>query len=119
MKRKIVAALIIGLSLVLTGCTQVISKETTKVKGTVKSVNYDPAWEQVLNIGDTSTVITHPADYDTYIIYNDKNYCLDNADIYNYCADKVGEEVEIEISTIYYSDKAIHVRINSVGGITE
>lgn len=119
MKRKIVAALIIGLSLILTGCTQVISKETTKTKGIVKSVNYDPVWTQILNIGDVNTVITHPADYDTYIIYNDKSYCLDNANIYNYCVDKIGEEVEIEISTIYYSDKSIHIRINSVGGITE
>ena len=118
MKRKLLL-IIFGISLLLTGCTKEINRETTSAMATVESVDYRPMWMQPMYINKTTTFITHPADWDTVINHNGVSYNLDNSSIYNYCLDKIGKEVAIELLTIYYDDGTTHTEVISVGGVKE
>lgn len=119
MKRKLLM-IIFGISLLLTGCcAEEINRETTSAIAKVESVKYHPMWMQPLYINKMTTFITHPADWDTIINHNGVSYNLDNTSIYNYCLDKIGEEVTIELLTIYYDDGTTYTEVISVGGIKE
>jgi hypothetical protein len=118
MKRKLLMILF-GFALMLTGCAKEVSRETINTTGVVIEVDYDSAWFQSIFNGKTTTMIHHPADYDTCIKYNKEVYLLDNSSIYNYCIDKIGQEVEIEVVIVHYDDGTSDTYINSVGGITE
>ena len=118
MKRKLLV-IIFGISLLLTGCAEEINRETVSATAKVESVDYSPMWMQPMYVNKITTFITHPADWDTIINYNGVCYNLDNPSIYNYCLDKIGKEVTIELLTIYYDDGTTYTEVISVGGVQE
>lgn len=83
-----------------------INRETEIVKAEVIKVNYRSAYltPQYNAATKTSTLVTHPADYDVDIKYNDVTYRLDSFEAYKKCKGLVGETIECEYITVYYNN---------------
>lgn len=50
---------------------QIISIETKEVEATIVDVNYKPSYETYILAGDAIVPITHSAQYDTYLEYEE------------------------------------------------
>lgn len=94
-----------------------INREVQIVKAEIVSVNYRAAYStpQYNAATKTATLVTHPADYDVDIKYNDVTYRLDSAEAYDKCKDLVGEIIECEYTIVYYDNNSKRTFI-TVGG---
>lgn len=87
-------------TLTLVGCAKVIKTETKVVEATIIEVDRDP----IRTIGK----VTHPADYDILIRYEDVETWIDvSRSEYNEYKDLVGTTIEVNLVIDYYDDNTI------------
>lgn len=105
MKRNLYKILIcIYAILCLTGCSSIKSENKIEKEVTIERVDYNPSWPQTVICGKVTTVIIHPATYNTYVSYNGKEYKLENKETYDYCKELIGEKVVATFLEKNYED---------------
>lgn len=101
MKKFLVIILACAVVLSLAGCAEIINTKTEIVEATIVDVDRDPM--RVTMAGKVP--ITHPADYDILLKYEDIEAWVD---VTRYEYDKyetlVGSTVNAKLTTVYYDD---------------
>lgn len=111
MKRFLAIILAGVIMLTLFGCAAVINTETEIVQATIVEVDRDPM--RVTMAGKVP--ITHPADYDILLKYEDIETWIDvtRDEYYKYEA-LVGTTMDVNLVTDYYDDDTVKQRIELV-----
>lgn len=111
--KKFLATILTGaIVLSLFGCAEVIDTETEIVKATVVDVDRDPM--RVTMAGKVP--ITHPADYDILLKYEDIETWIDvTRDEYYKYEDLVGTTIDAKLVIDYYDDNTIKQRLELMG----
>ena len=120
MKRKILSAMLsITLLLGITGCSNPIQVEEMLTTAIIVDTKYTAPFQTPMYnaITKTRTFIHHPADYDTYIKYNNILYNLDSKKAYDICHGNNGQEIDIIYIIKYYKNGTIETSIKLKGGI--
>jgi hypothetical protein len=52
--------------------------------------------------------------YKSCVSYNDTKYYIDGYDTYEYCEDKIGQDVDAELTTYYFKDNTTKQKINLI-----
>ena len=116
LKRIALAILIIVISIVLATLLvlglykltpEPISKEAIQLEVKVEDTNYKSMWVQRVPCGKTMTTITHPAEYNTYLLIDGEEYEFDDRDLYDYCEDKVKETIKVEFIKNTYDNNTV------------
>ena len=84
-----------------------ISKEAIQLEVKVEDTNYKGMWVQRVPCGKTMTTITHPAEYNTYLLIDGEEYEFSDRDLYDYCEDKVKEIIKVEFIKNTYDDNTV------------
>ena len=84
-----------------------ISKEAIQLEVKVEDTNYKSMWVQRVPCGKTMTTITHPAEYNTYLLIDGEEYEFSDRDLYDYCEDKVKEIIKVEFIKNTYDDNTV------------
>ena len=84
-----------------------ISKEAIQLEVKVEDTNYKSMWVQQVPCGKTMTTITHPAEYNTYLLIDGEEYEFSDRDLYDYCEDKVKETIKVEFIKNTYDDNTV------------
>ena len=84
-----------------------ISKETIQLEVKVEDTNYKRMWVQRVPCGKTMNTITHPAEYNTYLLIDGEEYKFRDRDLYDYCKDKVKETIKVEFIKNTYDDNTV------------
>lgn len=111
--KKFLAIILIGvIVLSLFGCAEIINTETEIVKATIIEVDKDPA--RVTMAGKIP--VTHPADYDILLKYEDIETWIDvTRDEYYKYEDLVGTTIDAKLVINYYDDNTIKYRLELMG----
>ena len=105
MKKILCILLSVVLMFSLVGCAEIIDTKTEVVEATITDVDRDPMWIQPIKAGKVTTFITHPADYDICLKYNDIEEWLDvSSEEYDMYEDLVGTTIKVNLVTDYYDD---------------
>lgn len=105
--KKIICFCLLGVCVLLAGCAELISKETTQVEAIITEVDRDP----MRIIGK----VIMPADFDIYFEYNGiKGSCDINRKTYDLYKDKVGDTIKCNLITLTYDDGTIKRRLVSI-----
>ena len=116
LKRIALAILIIVISIVLATLLvlglykltpELISKEAIQLEVKVEDTNYKSMWVQRVPCGKIMTTITHPAEYNTYLLIDGEEYEFDDRDLYDYCEDKVKETIKVEFLKNTYDNNTV------------
>ena len=112
LKRIALAILIIVISIVpvlgLYKLTpKLISKEAIQLEVKVEDTNYKGMWVQRVPCGKTMNTITHPAEYNTYLLIDGEEYEFSDRDLYDYCKDKVKEIIKVEFIKNTYDNNTV------------
>ena len=67
-----------------------------------------------MKIGNTTTYITHPESWATYIIYEDKEYVIGTKEIYDLCKDRNGETVQATFIVKTYDNGTVIYNLTDV-----
>ena len=105
--KKIICFCFLGVCVLLAGCAELISKETTQVEAIITEVDRDP----MRIIGK----VTMPADFDIYFEYDGIKGSWDiNRKTYELYKDKIGDAITCNLITLTYDDGTIKRRLVSI-----
>lgn len=119
MKRKLLG-LLLSISMWGTiGCGEPIQVEKVPAIATIVDTRYTPSFKTpTYNVSiKIWTCVYHPADYDTYIEYNNTLYNFDSKEIYDMCHGKNGQKIDVIYIMKYYKNGKIKTSIELEGGI--
>lgn len=74
------------------GCAKLINTEYKNVDVTVVDKYYHSAWVQPVFIGKTVRHVAHPAEYKIIVEYENTEYRISGANVYDRYKDKVGQQ---------------------------
>lgn len=105
--KKIICFCLLGVCVLLAGCAELISKETTQVEAIITEVDRDP----MRIIGK----VIMPADFDIYFEYDGIKGSWDiNRKTYELYKDKIGDAIACNLITLTYDDGTIKRRLVSI-----
>lgn len=117
MKKILCILLLILLTLPLVGCAEIIDTKTEVVEATIIDVDYDPMWFQPVKVGKVNSMITHPADYDICLKYENIEQWIDVSSAkYDVYKELLNTTIEVNLITDYYDDNTIKQRLELIGG---
>lgn len=97
---------------------KVVNSEQITRDVTIVSVDYDPphTYMQAIHNGKFISYIpiTYPADYITFIEYNDTQYEIDKQTVYEYAKEHIGEEMEALFTIKYYESGKEEIALEDI-----
>lgn len=102
--KKYLTIILLSLTLLLTGCAELVSTETQEVDVIVIDSYHRNMWLQPVHAGKVTTWVTHPAVYRITVLYNEVQYTVDGSDIYDQFKDDIGETVTGVLEIRTYDD---------------
>lgn len=102
--KRYLTIILLSLTLLLTGCAELVSTETREVDVIVIDSYHRNMWLQPIHAGKVTTWITHPAIYRITVLYNDIQYNIEGSDIYDQFKDDIGETVTGVLEIRTYDD---------------
>ena len=112
--KKISLVMIICLSILLTGCAELISTEYESVEVNVVDTHHSGMWLQPVKAGKVTTFITHPATYKVTVEYNNVKYTIDDQSTYNRYKGKIGQVTVGALETRTYDDGTVKYNITEL-----
>lgn len=99
---------------ILEGCDKCLNTEYKEVEVLIIDEYHSHMWIQPIKVGKTTSYIIHHANWDITVQYNEKEYTIDNEDIYNQFKDKLGQKAigVLEIKT--YDDGSLRKNIIAI-----
>jgi hypothetical protein len=88
--KKILIILILPFLFLTTGCGYRENVEIQEVKVEIIDANYEPSRVQMIMSNKTLIPITHPAEYNITLSYNNKKYVINDEMAYNNYKNKIG-----------------------------
>lgn len=104
MRKSILFPLVLLLCIMLTGCKTAVNVEDKPVTVTITDTYHRSAWMQPIHAGKVTTFITHPAQYNVVVEYENETYTLDNQELYDQYKDKIGEQAPAILRITLYDD---------------
>lgn len=104
MKKSAIFLSILLLCILLTGCKTVVNVEDKPVAVTITDAYYKASWIQPVRAGKVTTFITHPAQYNIVVEYEDITYIFDNQELYDKYKAKIGEQAPAILRITTYED---------------
>lgn len=98
----------------MSGCAELVSSETITVNAEISNTYHSGFYQTTMKIGNTTTYITHPESWATYIIYEDKEYVIGTKEIYDLCKDRNGETVQATFIVKTYDNGTVIYNLTDV-----
>lgn len=114
MKKILSIVIIICLALSLAGCANLVNTEYENVEVCVVDICHRAMWLQPVRAGKVTTFITHPAEYEVTVEYNNVNYTIDDEDTYNRYKDKIGQTTTGTLEIRTYDDGSVKYDITEL-----
>lgn len=102
--KKYLTIMLLSLTLLLTGCAELVSTETREVDVIVIDSYHRNMWLQPIHAGKVTTWVTHPEINRITVLYNDIQYNIEGSDIYDQFKDDIGETVTGVLEIRTYDD---------------
>lgn len=111
----LVLLIVLPCIIMLTGCAKIVSTEYEMVEVEIVDSYHRAMYMTPVRAGKVTTIVTHPAVWHIYVMYEGIEYTLSGSDIYNAYKDRIGETVVATLQIDYYDDGSIRRNIISLG----
>lgn len=91
-------------TLMFSGCAELVRSETTTVEAVVTDTYHRNAWMQPIRAGKVTTFVRHPAKNCVVVEYEEVTLTINDIDMYEQYKDKIGTTIQCELIVDYYDD---------------
>ena len=91
-------------TLMFSGCAELVRSETMTVDAVVTDTYHRNAWMQPIRAGKVTTFVRHPAKNCVVVEYEEVTLTINDKDVYDQYKNNIGAIVQCELVMDYYDD---------------